>query len=112
MRKCAGELRMAFAQSGKQIVDAIQVPGLVAGVASPCGHDQVFPYRERRKDTTALRYQADPETGDALRVKACNRFAIQADVAFPWAEETDDGRDAGGLARTVAPEQGQHATGL
>src|SRR5580693_303107 len=102
---------MAFAQPGEQIVDAIQAPGPVTGVASLCGYDQVFPHREGRKDPTALRYQADSETGDALRVKACDRFAIQADVAFPWAQKTDDGRDAGGLAGAVASEQGQHASG-
>ena len=67
------------------------------------GHDEIFPYCERGKDTSALRHEADAEMRDAFGAETCNRLAKQPDFAFARRQEADDSGDAGGLAGAVAP---------
>src|SRR5579863_1421159 len=58
----AGELRMALAQLWKQLVNPLDIPGLLRAAFALPRHDEVFPNRERGKDPATLRHQADTET--------------------------------------------------
>ena len=59
--------------------------------------------------TDAQIASADAELRNAFGAESADRFAEQFYLAFRGFEEADDGRDAGGLAGAIAPEQRQHA---
>ncbi len=107
-RKACRNLRVALAQSWKQLVDPFDIPGLrCRGRALP-RTIRFFSNRQRWKDATSLRHEADSEMRDPFGTETRDGFAKQPDFTGPGCQETDNGGNAGGLSRAIAAQQRQY----
>jgi len=108
--KRSRELRVAFLQPRKKVVEAIHGPWCHTGLASLCRHNEILAYRKRGEDTASLRDKSDPEARDAFGAQTDNLLPMQPDFTFARLQQADDAGNAGGLTRAISAEQSENGT--
>src|SRR5882672_5313505 len=87
--------------------EQIHHPSLVPAVGHrPCGDRQVLADAEIAEDAAALRDERDAGSSDAVRRRAGDIGAVDADGAATRSQETRDRGDRGRLSGTVAADEG------
>ena len=102
----AAELAQAPAEVREEVDDALEVPARV--LASARDHLQVLAHRERRKDSSALRHEADAHAGDAVRRQARDIHVLEGDAPPARRREADDRAHERRLAHAVASQNRYH----
>ena len=104
----AGELPAAFRQPGKELVDHVGGNGRAAarGMAS---RQQGLLDREIGEQLAQLRNECQPAANDSAGVEVGDVRAVEYHPARGLRDQAGDRFDAGGLARSVRPEQSQAA---
>src|ERR1700730_4640493 len=97
---------MALLQPTKQCEHAVARPACACALAvALCGNHQVLIDAQIAEHASALRHETDAFARNRIGRKSGNIFALELDCTAPRREEPHYGAHAGGLPRTVAPEQ-------
>lgn len=105
-RELVAHVARALLEAGKQVVHAIQCPGLVASAAVGGKGEQIFFDRQVGKNHPPLRHHRHAHAPNSVGAQAVDALTAKAYGAAGGASQSKNGAHGGGFTHAVATQQG------